>query len=93
MCVSYNESEFERNQTGNMYLEELADRFVSVDSSDTETQYSNVYYDAVCNWVLALALNRSIPMLGSLSYDLSTIHMECLISFNIHTCTSGLKLF
>ena len=66
---SYNEYEFEYNQTRNMYLEELADPNVSVDSSDTETQYSNVYYDAI--WALALALNRSIPMLESLSYDLS----------------------
>ena len=55
---NYNDYEFEYNQTRNMYLEELADRNVSVDSSDTETQYSNVYYDAV--WALALALNGSL---------------------------------
>ena len=55
---SYNEYEFEYNQTRNMYLEELADRNVSLNSSDTETQYSNVYYDAV--WALALALNGSL---------------------------------
>ena len=55
---SYNVYEFEYNQTRNKYLEELADRNVSVDSSDTETQYSNVYYDAV--WALALALNGSL---------------------------------
>ena len=66
---SYNEYEVEYNQTRNRHLEELADRNVSVDSSDTETQYSNVYYDAV--WALALALNKSIPMLESFSYDLS----------------------
>ena len=55
---SYDEYEFEYNQTRNMYLEELANRNVSVNSSDTETQYSNVYYDAV--WALALALNGSL---------------------------------
>ena len=60
---SYNEYEVEYNQTRNRHLEEL------VDSSDIEIQYSNVYYDAV--WALALALNRSIPMLESFSYDLS----------------------
>ena len=66
---SYNEYEVEYNQTRKRHLEELADRNVSVDSSDTESQYSNVYYDAV--WALALALNKSIPMLESFSYDLS----------------------
>ena len=55
---SYNEYEFEYNQTRIVYLEELANRNVSVNSSDTETQYSNVYYDAV--WALALALNGSL---------------------------------
>ena len=79
--LSYKNYLGEYNEIRNTYLAELDAQRVNWGKALTETEFSNVYYDAV--WSLALAINSSVSLFNISKYRYGDVNATEIIKRNL----------